>query len=97
MVLHAELRGSAVALKSLRTGMSSKALMDTYDVTDMKSNGTSSKRFLSRRVMFPFIDSAYSLVADERKRGALRLQRAFLQAGRQVNESEAARRKDAPE
>ncbi len=96
VVLHAELRGSAVALKSLRTGPKAGGF---------NNNGTCNNGSLvnakkttygrgAKSGMFSFIDTAYSTVEDEERRGLLRLQRAFAQASRTVSEKEANRKKD---
>ncbi len=101
VVLHAELRGSAVALKSLRTtGKAAFNSNGTFTAGGGAAAGggkTSKMGNYSRTAksgMFSFIDTAYSTVEDEERRGLLRLQRAFAQASRTVLEKEANRKKD---
>ncbi len=93
VVLHAELRGSAVALKSLR---SSKAKLLHSSVRSTTTNGskTANTSRYTKGAAFAFIDSSYSTVEDEERRGLLRLQRAFEQASRSVMELETARKKE---
>ncbi len=88
VVLHAELRGSAVALKSLRTG-TRPPMAGLLPLEDGTSTQTSSTR---NKGLFTFIDTAYAQVTDEHRRGQLRLQRAFMQASRQVTIEETLRR-----
>jgi len=98
VVLHAELRGSAVALKSLRTGGKNGFNSNgTYTGTQGSLNATAKKSNYGRSAkngMFSFIDSGYATVEDEERRGLLRLQRAFQQASRTVLEKEANRKKE---
>lgn len=99
-MLHAELRGSAVALKSLRTG--TKPSFGTHNSAGAYSGsakgtagaGTTSTYNRYKNAFFAFIDTAYAQVEDEERRGLLRLKRAFQQASRVVAENEAKRKKE---
>ena len=103
VVLLGELRGSTVALKSLRTGAGSFGTMGMQSTAHTghtaPSGGTSTGASMStagrRGGAFAFIDAAFSQVQDEERRGLLRLQRAFRLATREVTAQEAnARDKD---
>jgi hypothetical protein len=91
VVVRAELRGSAVALKALHAN--GKTNRNKWAATmDSAETAAPFSRNPKGVGLFSFIDTAFSQVEDEERRALLRLQRALQQASCKVRQAEEAQR-----